>query len=312
MNKINETKTMIPELRTFIAVVHHGTFSAAGASIGLTQSAVSSQIRRLEDMLGFELFDRTRRTATLNAAGAATLAKAEEIVGLVNRLAEPPGDGPATGLLRVGAIASVQASLLPKALGRLRARNPALRVNIVPGVSMHLMDQVDSGDVDMAVMIRPPLGLLPDHESTHWVQEPFKLVVPASVRSRDWRRLVQQEPFLRYERKSFGGRLVDRFLREQGLAVHESIELDEIQGLIELVSQGLGVALVPMVDAHRLLPGNVRAISLGVHAFHREIGILQRRAKGRQAMVLELTTCLRAVARTSGVQQAGKPGLQPS
>ena len=68
---------MINELRTFIAVVRHGTFAAAGEHIGLTQSAVSSQIKRLEDSLGFALFDRTRRSATLNAAGAATLGGAE-------------------------------------------------------------------------------------------------------------------------------------------------------------------------------------------------------------------------------------------
>ena len=59
---------MINELRTFIAVCRHGTFAAAGERIGLTQSAVSSQIKRLEEALGFELFDRTGRSATLNAA----------------------------------------------------------------------------------------------------------------------------------------------------------------------------------------------------------------------------------------------------
>lgn len=73
---------MILELRTFIAVARHGTFAAAGERIGLTQSAVSSQIKRLEESLGFALFDRTGRSATLNTAGGETLARAEEIVAM--------------------------------------------------------------------------------------------------------------------------------------------------------------------------------------------------------------------------------------
>ena len=73
---------MLRELKTFIAVARHGTFAGAGERIGLTQSAVSAQIQRLEESLGFQLFDRTGRSATLNAAGRDTLALAEHIVTL--------------------------------------------------------------------------------------------------------------------------------------------------------------------------------------------------------------------------------------
>ena len=287
---------MITELRTFIAVVRHGTFAAAGERIGLTQSAVSSQIKRLEESLGFELFDRTRRAATLNAAGAMTLARAEEIVALFSKLGDLPDDDSADGLLRIGAIASVQSSLLPRALAPMRQKYPKLRLNLVPGVSMHLMDQLDAGEIDVAITIRPPFGMLPELTWEALIHEPFMLVVPAALIGNDWRKLIQKHPFLRYERKSFGGRMVERFLRDMQLAVHESIELDEIQGLIQLVSNGLGVALIPMVEAHLPLPGNVRAISLGEHTFYREVGILQRTAKASQAMVSQLAQCLRDAA----------------
>ena len=284
---------MITELRTFIAVVRHGTFAAAGERIGLTQSAVSSQIKRLEDSLGFELFDRTRRAATLNAAGGTTLARAEEIVALFSKLGELPADEGVDGLLRIGAIASVQSLLLPRALGPLRHKYPKLRLNLVPGVSMHLMDQLDAGEIDVAIMIRPPFGMLPELTWQTLVREPFMLVVPGDLRGNDWRKLIQAQPFLRYERKSFGGRMVERFLRDQHLTVQESIELDEIQGLVQLISNGLGLALVPMVEAHLPLPRNVRAISLGEHTFYREVGILQRTTKAAQPMVSQLVQCLR-------------------
>ncbi len=284
---------MITELQTFIAVVRHGTFAAAGERIGLTQSAVSSQIRRLEAALGFELFDRTGRAATLNAAGSQTLARAEEIVRLYSKLGDLPASAELDGLLRIGAIASVQSSLLPRALVPLRQKYPRLRLNIVPGVSMHLMDQLDAGEIDIAITIRPPFGLLPELSWLPLVQEPFMLIVPASIEGSNWREVVQAHPFLRYERKSFGGRMVEKFLRDQRLAVQESIELDEIQGLFQMVANGLGVALIPMVQAHLPLPANVRALPLGEHTFYREVGLLQTRAKARQPVFDEMARCLR-------------------
>lgn len=287
---------MITELRTFIAVVRHGTFGAAGERIGLTQSAVSSQIRRLEEQLGFELFDRTRRTATLNAAGATTLARAEEIVALFSRLGELPEAASAEGLIRIGAIASAQSSLLPRALASVQQKYPKLRVHLVPGVSMQLMDQVDTGEIDLAILIRPPFGVLPDLAWQGLIREPYMLVVPHKLKGNDWRKLIQSQRFLRYERKSFGGRMVERFLRDQHLVVQDVIELDEIQGLIQLVSNGLGVALVPMVEAYLPLPANVRAISLGEHVFYREVGLLQRSAKSSHPMAGPLTQCLRDAA----------------
>lgn len=80
---------------------------------------------------------------------------------------------------------------------------------------------------------------------------------------------------------------------------HTLIELDEIQGLIQLVANGLGVALVPMVNAPDPLPGNVRAISLGEHTFFREIGILRRSAKASQPVVTQLAHYLRDAAQTA-------------
>lgn len=294
-NIFDESKPfpMITELKTLIAVVRHGGFSAAGEQIGLTQSAVSSQIQRLEESLGFALFDRTRRSAVLNEAGARVLARAEDIVALYARLGDAGGDEELAGTLRIGAIASVQSSVLPRALAALRKDHPRLLVNIIPGVSMKLMDQLDSAEIDAAVMIRPPFGILPEMSWQPLMHEPFKLLAPKNSKGRDWRKLLETQPFLRYERTSFGGRLVTRFLRDNKLTVQDAIELDEIAGLMKLVAEGLGVALVPMVEAYLPLPPGVRAIDLGDKAFYREIGILRKGLGSRQPVVLALEKHLR-------------------
>ena len=284
---------MMTELKTLIAVVRYGGFSAAGEQIGLTQSAVSSQIQRLEESLGFALFDRTRRSAALNENGARVLARAEEIVALYAKLGDADTRDELAGTLRIGAIASVQSSVLPRALAALRKENPRLLVNILPGVSMKLMDQLDSTEIDAAIMIRPPFGILPEMSWQTLMQEPFKLLVPKDNKGRDWRKLLESQPFLRYERTSFGGRLVTRFLRDNKLAVQDAIELDEIAGLMKLVAEGLGVALVPMVEAYLPLPSGVRAISLGDKTFYREIGILRKGPGSRQPVVMALEKHLR-------------------
>ena len=284
---------MIAELKTFIAVCKHGTFAAAADRIGLTQSAVSSQIKRLEESLGFELFDRTGRSATLNASGQTTLSRAEEICALYAKLGDVSDDSSTRGLLRIGAIASTQSTLLARALGRLRAAYPMVRVHVSPGVSMRLMDDLDAGKIDAAVIIRPPFGLLPELTWTALVHEPFVLVVPDSIKGRNWRELVQAQPFLRYDRASFGGRMVEGFLRREGLSVNEAIEVDEISGLVHLASKGLGVSLIPMVEAHLPLPPNLRVISLGEATFYREIGLLQRKPRATPPIVAQFAQCLR-------------------
>jgi len=156
--KIDQS-TMLSELRTFIAVSQYGTFSGAGARIGLTQSAVSAQMQRLEEELGFALFDRTGRSATLNDAGRETLALAEEMMTLYARLSERGAGAAESGMLRVGAIASAQVSFLADALARFRDDRPGWRIRVVPGVSLGLLGQVDSGELDLAVIIKPSFAL---------------------------------------------------------------------------------------------------------------------------------------------------------
>lgn len=287
---------MIGELRTFIAVCRHGTFSSAGDHIGLTQSAVSSQIKRLEDSLGFALFDRTGRAATLNAAGETTLSRAEEICALFSKLSDVPDSLSDGVVLRIGAIASVQPTLLARALQKLRHDYPSVRTRVTPGVSMRLMDELDAERIDAAIIIRPPFGILPELTWQALVHEPYVLIANKDQKGNDWRELIRQQPFLRYDRVSFGGRMVERFLRRENIAVQDAIEIDEIAGLIHLTAKGLGVALVPLVEAHTPLPAEVRMISLGESTFYREIGLLQRKPRATPAIVVQFAQYLREAA----------------
>lgn len=267
---------MLRELRTLVAVAREGTFAAAGNKIGLTQAAVSAQMQRLESELGFALFERKGRTAQLNRMGHQTLLQAQELIRLYNNLGSAnPGES-ANVLITVGAIASVQRSLLPAALADFHRHWPGCRSRIMPGVSMDLLNLVDAGEVDLVALIRPPFSLQSDLRWTSLAQEPYRLIVPADLPGDDWAELLSSQPLVRYDRASFGGRQVDRFLRGMHFALREVCELDELEAIVQLVANGVGVALLPETTARHGWPASVRALDLGSHTFHRDVGLIHR------------------------------------
>jgi DNA-binding transcriptional LysR family regulator len=279
---------MIRELKTFVAVAREGTFAAAGNSVGLTQAAVSAQMQRLEAELGFALFERTGRAARLNTLGQQTLLRAEELIALYGKLGSHRLGLAPTAIVSIGAIASVQRTLLPDVLAKFHKRTPTCQSRVVPGVSMDLLNRVDAGELDMAAIIRPPFSLHTDLRWTTLSREPFHLLVPRKVQGDDWAELLTTQPFVRYDRTSFGGRQVDRFLRSRHLRVQDVCEVDELEAIVRLVANGVGVAIVPQTSSQRHWPAAVRAIGLGEHTFHREIGLVHRASSSLAPAALEL------------------------
>jgi DNA-binding transcriptional LysR family regulator len=270
---------MIRELKTLIAVAREGTFAAAGDKIGLTQAAVSAQMQRLEAALGFELFDRKGRTARLNRTGQQVLLQAQEVIKLYGNLDSMSVGTPATALVSIGAIASLQRSLLPDALAKFHRECPSVRTRVIPGLSMDLVNLVDASEIDMAAVIRPPFSLQRDLRWTTLAREPFRLIVPRHVQGEDWAELLSSRPFVRYDRSSFGGRQVDRFLRKMHVTPREICEVDELEAIVKLVANGVGLALIPQTATHRRWPAAVRAIDLAQHTFHREVRLVHRASR---------------------------------
>lgn len=269
---------MLRELKTFVAVARHGTFAAAGQQVGLTQSAVSAQMRVLEQGLGVRLFERSGRSAVLNAAGRHALPLAEQMLGLYAQMALPTSAAEWQGELKVGAISTLQTGLLPEALPRFRAAAPRVELKLVPGVSLNLLSQIDAGELDLALLIKPPFELPKELLQISLAREPFVLITPLGVTADDPLQILAEQPFVRYDRRSFGGRRVNQFLREQRLTVQEALELDELEAIVRMVECGLGVSLIPRAGLWLQRPTQLRVIELGALTFHRELVAVLRRA----------------------------------
>lgn len=143
--------------RTFLEILHSGSFIAAAERLNLTQTAVSARIRTLEDQLGQRLFVRNKSGAHLTAAGERFQGDALTLVQVWERarqrVALPPGHANA---ISIGGESSLWSPLLTNWLLWMRQRHPqtALRVEVNPPAL--LLDKVQNGSLDLAVVYSPP------------------------------------------------------------------------------------------------------------------------------------------------------------
>lgn len=292
---------MIRELKTLITVAREGTFAAAGNKIGLTQAAVSAQMQRLEAELGLALFERKGRNARLNETGHQVLQQAQELIRLYNNLGTPSSSAQTSVLVNIGAIASIQRSLLPDALAMFHKQHKGCHTRVIPGLSMELVELVDMGEIDMAVIIRPSFSL---HSDLHWTtlaHEPFRLIVPHDVSGNAWVELLTTHPFIRYDCTSFGGRQVDRFLRKMHFTLQQACEVDELEAIVRLVANGVGVALVPQTATQQHWPPGVRAIDLGQHTFYRDVGLVHRASHNLSEPAKAMAQLISSLAQSTSI-----------
>jgi DNA-binding transcriptional LysR family regulator len=170
-------------LKTFIAAARVSSFSIAGSTLGLTQSAVSSQMKKLEEDLNCRLFDRLGKAVALSARGRELLPTAQEIVRLYESMKGQSADADIAGRLDLGAITTVQMGLLPEALRAFRQQFAAVEVNVVPGTSVQLLSHIDARELDFAVMIKPSLKLPKDLRWTPLLKEIMSPLRPAGSRN---------------------------------------------------------------------------------------------------------------------------------
>lgn len=232
-------------LATLIAIAEHGSFAAAAERLGLTQSAVSMQMKALEGELDAELFDRSRRPPELSGAGRAAIEPARRILALyagLREAARTPGD--LAGSLRIGVIPTASTGLLPAALALLSGRYPRLAIRIENGLSTELALRVADGALDAAVVTGdsgPERGL-----SRHLIlTERLMVVAPLGAAGSTDATLLTGLPFIRFNRRAGVGRIIERALGSRRIRVAEAMELDSIEAILAMVSRGLGVSVVP-------------------------------------------------------------------
>ncbi len=142
-------------LKTFVAVVDAGNFTRAGEIVGRTQSAISLQIKRLEDVVGAPLFQRGPRGVEPTDKAALLLPNARRILALMEETVAVVASRPLQGPVRIGVPEEYVQTVLPHALGSFAKRHPLVEVTVRYGSSLNNRAAVEAGRLDLAVVFEP-------------------------------------------------------------------------------------------------------------------------------------------------------------
>ena len=142
----------IDQLRTFVAIVDSGSFTRAGEVVHKTQSAVSMQIKRLEERVGRPVFERDGRSSKLTDDGERLLDYARRIVRLNSECLASFAEADLTGRVRLGLPDDYADRYLPEILGQFSRSNPRAEVTVVCEPTPMLREQVEAGDLDLAII----------------------------------------------------------------------------------------------------------------------------------------------------------------
>ena len=266
--------------KTFLAVVQHGSFAAAGHAIGLTPAAIGLQIRSLEEELNQPLFDRTTRSVALNTAGRKLVPAIQDLVRRHEALVAGTDTDGLSGTVVMGALISALMGSFADALWTIKKQYPRLEVRLLAGQSDDFMRKVENGQLDGAVAIRSPNALPPNLIWTPLYREPMVLIAPRHAHFElpaDPVEMLQTCPFIRFERTTWTGYLVSEVLRQCSVMPTDAMELNSFEAIMEIVRQGFGVAIVPrLANVAWSTDRGLMIVPLPHVVLERDVGLLER------------------------------------
>lgn len=288
----------LKQLETFVAVAEHGSFSKAAQAVNLTQSAVSQQMRDLEQQVRIALFDRRVRPPRLTREGRLYVDTARAILDAQARFMERFGHGRLAGKLTIGAVRSALSLGLPEALHALKENHPHLSLRLLSSgrLTNELIAEVRSGSLDAALVVGPPS----EARDLFWrayASERFYVIAPANTPGLTDCEVLASAPYLRFVPILKGEQEIDGYLTRQGLNLASEMELDTFEAVVLMASAGLGAGIVPALYVPRAREHRLRVLPLGDPSLIRELGIIARRPTKKLEMIELLHATLARVRR---------------
>lgn len=277
-------------LTLFELVAEKASFTAAGVAAGLTQSAISRRVDGMEKKLGVRLFERTTRSVRLTPAGEDLYARSRPLLtstgDILRSFQESQGLRPP--ILRVGVSRSIGLSYLPGYFFAFRRKFPKVLLRVVQQTSREILRDTEEGTLDVGLVAAPktvPRSLIVPHR----FRDDFVLILPPSATaSREKgpldlasaQALTKGREWLLIDSRGSTGADLRDWLAEKNWPVVAAMELDSFDMILNLVSLGVGVSLVPSrvlalyrqrreVLRFSLLDGFTRALAVVVHKSRR-------------------------------------------
>jgi DNA-binding transcriptional LysR family regulator len=267
----------IEAFSTLDAVLRTGSFAGAAAEMSLTPSAVSMQMKQLEQYLGQPLFDRSGLQVKPRVAAFDVAAAMRDGLGRIEALRRRPTMA-IEGTVRLGVLESLMPALLPGTLSKLREQHPRLTMRPVRGRSASLIADVKAGQLDAAVVALPAKG---GSDRLRWWplgRRELVLIAPPQSTEASPTALLRRHDWIRYDRETVTGAMAARHVLSLVPDKRGAYELDSAPAIIAMVSGGLGVSIIHLLDAALCQVYPVRELRLGRNAPVLELTLVTRKA----------------------------------
>ncbi len=286
MRTTSVSSLSLRDLEYAVAVGQERHFGRAAERCGVSQAALSEQLRKLEGILGVTLFERSKRHVEPTARGVALIAQAQELLADARRLLEDAHRSaePLTGELRLGVIATLGPYYLPNLLHQGRPRFPRLALRLHEGRTADLLASLRRGELDAALVALP----IPADGLTvePLFFEPFRLACPIE-------HPLAIKPVVRLRDLPRGKLLLleeGHCMRDQAMALCRFTRLDShtrvassLEMLRHMIAAGEGYSLVPLMatENHADMGGLIRFRDLDDADAGRRIGLAWRSTETR-------------------------------
>lgn len=291
------------QVRAFLKVAELQSFTRAAAELHISQSALTVQVKQLEEELGVLLLDRNKRGVTITAAGRDLLGPLQRLVADAGAIAACARDISAvrTGAVAIAALPTIAAGILPGALRRFARQHPEIRFAVQDVVADRVRELVSGRSVDLGLGPSAPQDR--ELKATLLYQDSLAVFVGMDHTLAKRKELSLHE-VLRYElilpnRESSVRRIVEAAMERERGAANIRYETNFMPTALAMARAGLGAAILPESAAGLNVAGLVR-IPFGKPALHRQICVLERRDRTLSPSAAAFVTCLRAYVASRG------------
>lgn len=265
------------QLEMFRAVAEEGTFTKAAKRVYVTQSAISRQVKLLEEELGSVVLHRGQKRVTLTPSGELLLKTVHRVQ---RELQETVSQISETRTLHRGSLSlaggmTVCMYILPPVLKRFRALYPKVELSVTNAASSTAIESLRRHDLDLALLTLPIVG--DDLQVRPALREEMVLVTAPGHPLSKMRPVPADElgkhPLILYESGSNTRRVLDEFFLEEKLAVRVAMETENVEIIKAMVSHGLGVSIIPFAAAAKdVKAGRLSYSRLRGRKLYRETG----------------------------------------
>ena len=270
-------------LEVFCTVAEQRSFSKAAVLHELTQSAVSQAIQHLEESIGVQLIDRSKRPLILTAAGTTYLRGVRGLLRGYGRLEQEVRSisKQLSGLVTVGTVYSVGLSYLPEATDEFEQLHPEVDVKVEFGSSQRVVEMTAEGEVDFGLVSFPKNTK--DLQYVLWQKEPMRLVCSAKHPLADQHEVTLAElqgiEMVGFDRNLPLRQEIDQCLSRAGVTVQVRMEFDNADSMIRAIQANRGIGIVPEAAVRReTATGSLRVVACRELRMTRPLGIIFRRS----------------------------------